>query len=306
MPMDMKILAQVREQAAATDDLKAELSTAQQEREELRRQLAAVQQENERLRKQAGKMARIEQEFAEIKRLITESQQAIKRDLINEWAVTVAPHMKTTNREVQELREQHQALKESLSEMLEEFEGRTKGTAENITKLFTEQVNAGWTVVHNEHERARAVLKRLHSVNDEKLKAQEAAVNKLLEEIGSYDEHFVDLYNSALELSKTSTQMSSKLDAAVTKFEKLTSDTIQEVADTAKQTITETRAAAINDINKARTRAVHVLTGFENRFVDHPVAALLAVAMMLVVGCTVIGALIGPLGSDAAHERDDS
>lgn len=99
--------------------------------------------------------------------------------------------------------------------------------------------------------------------------------------------------------------MSSKLDAAVTKFEKLTSDTIQEVADTAKQTITETRAA-INDINKARTRAVHVLTGFENRFVDHPVAALLAVAMMLVVGCTVIGALIGPLGSDAAHERDDS
>ncbi len=60
MPMDMKILAQVREQAAATDDLKAELSTAQQEREELRRQPAAVQQENERLRKQAGKMARIE------------------------------------------------------------------------------------------------------------------------------------------------------------------------------------------------------------------------------------------------------
>ncbi len=65
--MDTKTLTQVREQAAAIDNLEAELRAANDERAELRRQLAAKHQENERLRGQTGKMEHIEQELRKLR-----------------------------------------------------------------------------------------------------------------------------------------------------------------------------------------------------------------------------------------------
>lgn len=168
-------------------------------------------------------MSRVEAEFAEVKQLIAEAKESIKRDLINEWAVTVAPHMKTTNREVQDLREQHEALKEKISRMLDDFTSRTTGTAQNITKRFAEQVNAAWTVVQDEQEKGKTALKRLHAVNETTLAKQQETINALLGRVARYDENAVGLYKSLAELDAKNKQTASKLDSAIRRFDQMTS-----------------------------------------------------------------------------------
>lgn len=287
--MDTKILTQVREQAAAIDDLKAELRAADEDRAELRRQLDAKHQESERLRGQAGKMERIEREFAEIKELIAGSQQTLQRELINEWAITVAPHMKTTNREVQDLREQQTELKKSLKEMLAEFDALTHGTAANITKLFTEQINASGAVVYEKNEQARSVLKKLHAFNEETLKRQQEAIDSLLEVASTYGNNFAHALNNSAQLNHQSTQLVNKLDTAVVKFDKLTSGTIKEVAESAKQSITETSTTAINEMKNARLKATQVVKGFGNMLTAHP----LLTVMGSMVGVCLVSLLVG-------------
>lgn len=291
--MDTKILIQVREQAAAIDNLNAELHASNEDSAELRRQLAAKQQENERLRGQSVKMERLEQELAQIKELIAGSQQTLRRELVNEWAVTVAPHMKTTNREVQELREQQVELKKSLKEMLADFEQLSQLVGANITKLFTEQVNAGWAVVHEKNAQAQAALKKLHALNDDKLKKQQDTVSMLLKETSDYNKHFVGLINSSVQLNQQNAQLVIKLDATVAKFDSLTSGTIKEVAERARQSIMETSTTAINEVRAARTKAVHILSGFENRLTAHPFLTTLMLAAGLSLVMLFTGLLAG-------------
>ena len=291
--MDTKILNQVREQAAALEAVSDERDEARRECEELSRQLAEARQENDRLRQQSAKMTHIDRQFDEIKALVAASHERIKRDLVNEWAVTVAPHMKTTHREVVELREQQAALKQSLGGMLADFEARAEATAKNIVKLFTEQVNACWAVVQDEHAVAEAGLAKLHGANDAALKQQEATVNKLLTAMMRFDGHFVDLLNGSVELSKKNGRMNESLNAAVSKFESVTVGALTEVATTARESILETARDAELEMRKSRGKTIRVLTGLNNKIADHPYLLLASLILSIAVGCTAVGAGIG-------------
>ena len=138
-----------------------------------------------------------------------------------------------------------------------------------------------------EHRREVAELHRAHLAavnklideNGEQLKKQQATVARLLKTMQGYDEQFVTLINACGELQQATEQSTqeivAKVDAAVQRFDQISTGTLKEVATQAQLSIKQIHDDAQRNIIKTRTRFNKIMCGFDSKLSEYPVMILI-------------------------------
>lgn len=196
------------------------------------------------------------------------------------------------------LEEKQTRLEEMLGDHVKKYDEMLEAREKRVAKLL------------EDHEKS---IKKLLASNDRKLTEQQAAVSHVLEVIASYDEQFVNLYNGSLSLMKSNEQTIVKVGAAVEKFHQISTGHLEEVAKKAEETITRTIATGEREMKKlsAETRMqiegtrkhyLKVLSGFDNRVLEHPLLFVSGMMLAVAVAFGVVGVYAGRWG-EARHTQ---
>jgi predicted nucleic acid-binding Zn-ribbon protein len=189
-----------------------------------------------------------------------------------------------------------------------------------LEKMLEEQAAKYDEMLSEHHARAEEMLKAQETATaaaiagyEQKLKEYEAKHDELLIALASYDANVVDVYNRSLHLSKSSEKTLTKVDAVVDKFDQISSETLTEVAVTAKEMINGTSLTAKLQIEKVvadtqmhvegtRKRYLKTLTALDNRILEHPIFFVLTLILLVSIGTSFFGVYLGRI-AEAKHTQ---
>jgi hypothetical protein len=168
---------------------------------------------------------------------------------------------------------------------LEERQVRLEDTLRNSEETYRKMLADHKREVAELHRAHLAAVKKLIDENGEQLKKQQATVAHLLKTMQGYDEQFVTLINACGDLQQATEQSTqeivAKVDAAVQRFDRVSTGTLKEVATQAQLSIKQIHDDARDDIVRTRTRFNKVMCGFDSKLSEYPVLVLVAIVAML-------------------------
>jgi hypothetical protein len=196
---------------------------------------------------------------------------------------------------------------------VEDTQTRLEGKLDDHLTKYVEMIEAHRKKVAKMLEGHEKSVKALLDGNGEQLAAQQAVINRLHTYLAGFDKHFVDLHNSAVALADSSEQTIDRVDAAVEKFEAISTGTLEEVAKRAKETISLASSTAKLEMekivadNKMHTEATRkhyrrVLSGFDNKFAEHPLLVMSCFVFIIALASGLIGVWAGRIGQ-AQHTQ---
>lgn len=178
------------------------------------------------------------------------------------------------------LEERQAKLEELLDRSIERYDEMLAGHRQEIAKLHKAHVGA---------------IRKLLSDNGEKLKEQQGTVARLTKIMQSYDAQFVTLINACQDIQESSLQLIAKADAAVERFDHISTGTLKEVATDAQLAIKELYQDAQRQIVTTRTRFNKVMIGFDSKLSEFPVLLLVTVIAVISFGFGLLGQAGGRL-----------
>lgn len=116
---------------------------------------------------------------------------------------------------------------------------------------------------------------------------------KRLEVAEDFDQHFVRLHNGHLALLQSSEQTVAKAEAAVERFEQISTGTLNEVATEAQLSIKRLSRDAETHIVTTRRRFIKVMSGFDDKVSQFPVMALIMIIATISFGFGLLGNVAG-------------
>jgi Fe2+ transport system protein B len=173
------------------------------------------------------------------------------------------------------LEERQVKLEDLLDDSITKYDEMLAGHRQEIAKLHKAHVGG---------------IKKLLDDNGEKLKEQQGTVAHLVEIMQRYDAQFVTLVNACQDLQRSSLQLVTKADAAVERFDQISTGTLNEIATEAQLSIKRLHDDAQQHIVTTRKRFNKVMGGFDDKLSQHP-------ALMLVMLVTIIGFFFGLAGN---------
>jgi ElaB/YqjD/DUF883 family membrane-anchored ribosome-binding protein len=184
--------------------------------------------------------------------------------------------------------------------------------ADNATKSG-EMLDAHRKKVAKMLEAHQKSISDLLAGNDQKIAEQKVIVSRMHEYLSGYDKHFVELHNNAVALVDSTELTVEKVDAAVEKFDAISTGPLEEVAKKAEETITLASTTARQEMEKVRdetrmqiegTRKHYrkVLAGFDNRFAEHPLLVMSCFILIIGIAFGFIGVWAGRIG-EARHTQ---
>ena len=175
----------------------------------------------------------------------------MKEDFVGKFAGLIEPFLKSTKADVEKLGGEQTALEDKFTNYLTRVTAALDKQKKEVDKILAADA---------------AELKKLLDDNMKKIRGEMAVVGRLVESLGVYDGHFVDLHNSALGLIQSSEQTAAKVDAAVTRLDQVTEGTLEVTASHAQLTIQQTAAAAERDIKKVSATAQQEMEAARKKF----------------------------------------
>jgi uncharacterized protein YunC (DUF1805 family) len=167
---------------------------------------------------------------------------------------------------------------------LEERQVRLEETLRNSEETYRKMLADHRREVAELHRAHLAAVKKLIDENGEQLKKQQATVARLLKSMQGYDEQFVTLINACGDLQQATEQSTqqivAKVDAAVQRFDQISTGTLKEVATQAQLSIKQIHDDAQRNIVKTRTRFNKIMCGFDSKLSEHPVLLLVLLVAM--------------------------
>lgn len=208
----------------------------------------------------------------------------MKEDFVGKFAGLIEPFLKSTKADVEKLGGEQTALEDKFTNYLTRVTTALDKQKKEVDKILA----------------ADAVeLKKLLDDNMKKIRGEMAVVGRLVESLGVYDGHFVDLHNSALGLIQSSEETAAKIAAAVGRLDQVTGGALESTAGHAQLTIQQTAAAAERDIKKvsataqeemeaARQKFSMVISGPASAMYNHPVIfAAFGLIVMAISSCMI-------------------
>ena len=171
-------------------------------------------------------------------------------------------------------------LEELLSDSIHEYDGMLAGHRQEIVKL---------------HRAHLAAVQKLLDENGKKLEDQQATVAHLVKIMQTYDAQFVTLINACGDLQESSLQLNTKMDAAVGRFDQISTGTLKEVATDAQLAIKQLYEDAQRHIVTTRKRFNKVMSGFDDKLSQHPVFILVTIVAILSFSFGLLGQVGGRL-----------
>lgn len=171
-------------------------------------------------------------------------------------------------------------LEELLDDSIHRYDEMLTGHRQEIAKL------------HRAHV---AAIQKLLDDNGKKLEEQQGTVARLVKIMQTYDAQFVTLINACGDLQESSLQLITKVDAAVGRFDQISTGTLKEVATEAQLAIKRLYEDAQRQIVTTRTRFNKVMSGFDSKLSEYPVFLLVIVIAMLSFSFGLLGQVGGRL-----------
>jgi ElaB/YqjD/DUF883 family membrane-anchored ribosome-binding protein len=203
----------------------------------------------------------------------------VTRNFADKFAGRLFSATEAMTTRVVNLEERQIKLEELLDGSIREYDEMLAGHRQEITKLHKAHVGA---------------VQKLLDDNGEKLKEQQGTVVHLLKIMQSYDAQFVTLINACQELQQSSLKLVAKADAAVGRFDQISTGTLKEVAADAQLAIKQLYDDAERHIVTTRKRFNKVMGGFDDKLSRHPVLITVMIVAML-------GFFFGLLGNVAGR-----
>lgn len=140
--------------------------------------------------------------------------------------------------------------------------------------------------------------------NEQKFSEPQKKISELAQLLKSYNSAAVDLYNSSLLLVSENEKTLTKVDAVVDKFNEVSTGTLEQIAETAQESIKQTTAAAQRQVEKVvedtqrhvegtRKRYLKVLGSLDNRILEHPMIFIMSMSFVLAAVVGVMGVYAG-------------
>lgn len=214
--------------------------------------------------------------------------QSLQEDFSGKFAGLISPFLKDTRGEVEKLAADQIALEGRLTQHRRQYGEMLEEHRKEVSKLHTTHVNA---------------IKKLLADNAKTLDEQTAVVSNLFKVVKGFEQHFVNLHNDHLALFQSSEQTIAKADAAVKRFDQISTGALKEVATEAQQAIKRLSRDAETHIVQTRRRFIKVMSGFDEKFAEFPVLALVMIIAVISFGFGLSGNIAGrKLVKDNAQE----
>lgn len=179
-------------------------------------------------------------------------------------------------------------LEELLSDSVHEYDGMLTAHRQEIAKL---------------HRAHLAAVQKLLDDNGKKLEEQQGTVARLVKIMQGYDAQFVTLINACGDLQQSSLQLMTKVDAAVGRFDQISTGTLKEVATEAQLAIKQIHDDAQRNIVRTRTRFNKIMCGFDSKLSEYPVLLLILLIAVIAFTFGLFGNVAGRrLVKDNAQE----
>ena len=178
------------------------------------------------------------------------------------------------------LEERQIKLEELLDGSIKKYDEMLAGHRQEIAKL---------------HKLHVAAIQKLLDDNGKKLQEQQGTVARLVEVVQSYEEQFVTLINGYQELQRSSLQLVAKVNAAVGRFDQISTGTLKEVATEAQLAIKQLHDDAYRHIATTRKRFNKVMSGFDDKLSQHPVFLLVTFMTLFSFSFGLLGQVGGRL-----------
>jgi len=178
------------------------------------------------------------------------------------------------------LEERQFKLEELLDGSIKKYDEMLAGHRQEIAKLHKAHVGA---------------IQKLLDDNGERLKEQQGTVARLVKIMQTYDAQFVTLINACGDLQESSLQLVGKVDAAVGRFDQISTGTLKEVATDAQLAIKQLYDDAQRHIVTTRKRFNKVMSGFDDKLSQHPIFLLVTIVAMLSFSFGLLGNVGGRL-----------
>lgn len=215
--------------------------------------------------------------------------RSMQEDFVGKFAGLIEPFLKSTKADVEKLGGAQTSLEEKFTGYLTRVSAALEKQKKEIDKILAADAEE---------------LKKMLDGNMKKIQGQMAVVGRLVESLGVYDGHFVDLHNSALGLIQSSEATAAKVDAAAGRLDQVTGGALEATAGQAQLTIQQTAAAAERDIKKvsataqqemeaARKKFGAVINGPASAMYNHPFFFMLFALVVMMVSSCVIGFGLG-------------
>jgi hypothetical protein len=208
----------------------------------------------------------------------------MKEDFVGKFAGLIEPFLKSTKADVEKLGGEQTALEDKFTNYLTRVTAALDKQKKEVDKILA----------------ADAVeLKKLLDDNMKKIRGEMAVVGRLVESLGVYDGHFVDLHNSALGLIQSSEETAAKIAAAVGRLDQVTGGALESTAGHAQLTIQQTAAAAERDIKKvsataqqemeaARQKFGMVISGPASAMYNHPFLFMTFAIIVMMIASSIV------------------
>jgi vacuolar-type H+-ATPase subunit I/STV1 len=196
---------------------------------------------------------------------------------------------------------------------LEETQAKIETALSKHVKTYDEMLETHHKKVAKMLENHEKSISGLLASNDKKLTEQQAAVSQVLKILAAYDKQFVTLYNGSVSLVESNEQTVAKIDAAVEKFDQISTGHLEEVAKKAEETIRLTSATAKREMTElsdetqtqiegTRKHYLKTLSGLDNKVLEHPILFVLGMILVVAVAFGCLGVWAGRIG-EARHTQ---
>ncbi len=178
---------------------------------------------------------------------------------------------------------------------LEDRQAKLEELLNGSIKKYDEMLAEHRQEIAKLHKAHVGAIQKLLDDNGEQLKKQQGTVARLVKIMQSYDAQFVTLMNACGDLQQSSLQLVTKVDAAVGRFDQISTGTLKEVATEAQLSIKQLHDDAQRNIVRTRTRFNKVMCGFDSKLSEFPVLLLLTFVAMLSFSFGLLGQIGGRL-----------
>jgi hypothetical protein len=253
------------------------MSSNMQHLSDLRADIAAVVSDVAQLKSTQPNLDRF---ASEIGTHLVRFEADVTRNFTDRFAGSFFRATEAITARVINLEERQIKLEELLDDSINKYDEMLAGHRQEIAKL------------HRAHV---AAIQKLLDENGKKLGEQQGTVARLVKITQTYDEQFVTLINGYQDLQKSSLQLVAKVNAAVGRFDQISTGTLKEVATEAQLAIKQLHDDAYRHITTTRKRFNKVMSGFDDKLSQHPILILVTVIAMFSFSFGLLGNLGGRL-----------
>ncbi|HEX9918181.1 MAG TPA: hypothetical protein VGA87_03385 [Pyrinomonadaceae bacterium] len=225
---------------------------------------------------------------AEIGAHLVRFETDVTRNFTDKFAGSFFRATEAMTARVVNLEDRQLKLEELLDDSIHRYDEMLAGHRQEIAKL---------------HRAHLAAVQKLLDDNGKKLEEQQGTVARLVKIMQTYDSQFVTLINACGDLQQSSMQLITKVNAAASRFDQISTGTLKEVATEAQLAIKRLYEDAQRHIVTTRKKFNKVMWGFDDKLSHHPTFILLMVIAIISFSFGLFGNVAGRrLVKDNAQE----